>query len=495
LTLLLSTLTYLYKRIWKYFIKREGDNLPNKITVVGLGPGGKQYLTLEALEKIKEAGILYLRTERHPIVGFIRDLGIKTYSFDDIYDTKENFEDVYDEIVDKLVNLCKDQDIVYAVPGSPFVAEYTVQRLIDISEKDKDIHLEFIAGVSFIEAIVNTLKRDPIGGLKIIDGLQINSQRLDITVDTIITQVYNNFIASQVKIKLMEYYDEEHMITIIRGAGVKGEEKIIEVPLYELDRTEHLDHLTSIFIPKTSNNITKKYEMDNLVNIMQKLRSKEGCPWDKKQTHQSLKPYLIEECYEVLEAIEEEDVDLLEEELGDLLLQIVFHCEIARESGYFDIKDVITGICQKLIRRHPHVFGDISVDTTDKVLENWEEIKRQEKDEKSYTESLMRIPKHLPALMKSYKVQAKAAKVGFDWDSIDGAMEKVKEEFQELINVFKTEKQDEIKEEIGDLLFAIVNVARFLKVRPELALNETIEKFIRRFEYIERAANRNGQNL
>jgi tetrapyrrole methylase family protein/MazG family protein len=235
--------------------------------------------------------------------------------------------------------------------------------------------------------------------------------------------------------------------------------------------------------------------MDNLVNIMQKLRSKEGCPWDKKQTHQSLKPYLIEECYEVLEAIEEEDVDLLEEELGDLLLQIVFHCEIARESGYFDIKDVITGICQKLIRRHPHVFGDISVDTTDKVLENWEEIKRQEKDEKSYTESLMRIPKHLPALMKSYKVQAKAAKVGFDWDSIDGAMEKVKEEFQELINVFKTEKQDEIKEEIGDLLFAIVNVARFLKVRPELALNETIEKFIRRFEYIERAANRNGQNL
>ena len=235
--------------------------------------------------------------------------------------------------------------------------------------------------------------------------------------------------------------------------------------------------------------------MDNLVSIMEKLRSREGCPWDREQDHQTLKPYLIEESYEVLEALEEGDMDLLEEELGDLLLQIVFHSQIASESGYFNITDVITGICSKLISRHPHVFGDLRVDTADKVLINWEEIKREEKEEKSYTESLMRVPKQLPALMKSYKIQGKAAKVGFDWDNVHGAMEKVSEELQELKLALESNNEQNMNEEIGDLLFAVVNVARFLEIRPELALNNTIEKFIRRFNYIERSAEENGDNL
>lgn len=465
------------------------------ITVVGIGPGGKQYLTLEAIEMIKQANPLYLRTEKHPIVDYFRSLGIKIESFDNIYDTNENFEEVYDKIVDKLLNLCENEDIVYGVPGNPFVAENTVQKLMSVTQKREDVKLEFIAGVSFIEAIINALGKDPVNGLKIIDALQMNYQNPDMEVDIIITQVYNRFVASDVKLKLMEYYDDEYEITIIRGAGIPGEEKIVKIPLYELDRMDCLDHLTSIFIPKNGNDIIKKYKMDNLVSIMKRLRSNEGCPWDKQQDHQSLKPYLIEESYEVLEALEEDDMELLEEELGDLLLQIVFHSQIASESGYFNITDVTTGICRKLINRHPHVFGELKVETTEKVLINWEEIKREEKEEQSYTESLMRIPKQLPALMKSYKIQEKAAKVGFDWDDVYGAMEKVTEELEELTDALENNKHDEIYEEIGDILFAVVNVARFLKIRPELALNNTIDKFVRRFNYIEESAKVNSKKL
>lgn len=470
-------------------------NVVRKITVIGIGPGGKQYLTLEAIEKIKEANTLYLRTERHPIVDYIKTLGIKIESFDNIYDTHENFQEVYDKIVDKLIGSSKDEDVLYAVPGSPFVAENTVQKLMGVCKETHDIQLEVIAGVSFIEAIINTLGKDPVNGLKIIDALQMDSQKPDADVDIIITQVYNRLVASDVKLNLMQYYDDEHEIIIIRAAGIDGEEKIVNVPLYELDRSECLDHLTSIFVPKTGNNKIKKYKMDNLVSIMEKLRSKEGCPWDREQDHQTLKPYLIEESYEVLEALEEGDMDLLEEELGDLLLQIVFHSQIAGESGYFNLTDVISGICSKLINRHPHVFGELSVDTTEKVLINWEEIKREEKEEKSYTESLKRVPKQLPALMKSYKIQGKAAKVGFDWNSVDGAMEKVSEELQELVQALESGKKENMGEEIGDLLFAVVNVARFLEIRPELALNKTIEKFIRRFNYIEQSAKENNDNL
>lgn len=469
--------------------------MAKKITVLGIGPGGKQYLTLEAMEKIKGADTLYLRTERHPIVDYIKTLGIKTKSFDHIYDTNENFEEVYEEIVGQLIGLCRDEDIVYAVPGSPFIAENTVQRLIEISNEREELKLEITLGVSFIEAVINALGKDPIKGLKIIDGLQMDFQKPDTEVDLIVTQVYNRFVGSQVKLKLMEYYDDEYEITIVRAAGIPGEERIVKVPLYELDRIDWLDHLTSIFIPKTDNNKIKKYKMDNLVSIMDRLRGKDGCPWDREQDHQSLKPYLIEESYEVLEALESEDMDLLEEELGDLLLQIVFHSQIARESGYFNIADVITGICNKLISRHPHVFGELKVDNAKSVVRNWEEIKRKEKEEESYTESLTRVPKQLPALMKSYKIQEKAAKVGFDWDDVYGAMKKVSEEFEELNIALESNNKGNIDEEIGDLLFAVVNVARFLDVRPELSLNKTIDKFIRRFNFIEESAKKSGQNL
>ena len=199
-----------------------------------------------------------------------------------------------------------------------------------------------------------------------------------------------------------------------------------------------------------------KRTLDDLVDIMGELRGNPGCPWDKSQTHETLKPFLIEEAYEVIDAIDRNNKKDLIEELGDLLLQIVFHSRLARERGDFDMGDVIEGVCNKMIRRHPHIFGDIIVEGTDEVLRNWEDIKLEEKDMKTEAQSMMNLPETLPALMKAFKVQEKAARVGFDWDDASGAFDKVYEEFDELKEVYNTGNSDKIREEMGDLILPIL---------------------------------------
>jgi len=238
-----------------------------------------------------------------------------------------------------------------------------------------------------------------------------------------------------------------------------------------------------------------KYEFSDLVEIMKLLRSEKGCPWDRDQNHESLKKYLIEETYEVLEAIDLKDKDKLCEELGDLLLQVVFHAQIGSEEGTFNIDDVITSICRKMILRHTHVFGGDKAETPDEVVDNWEAIKRKEKDVKSHTEVLRDVPSNLPALMRSYKVQQKAAQVGFDWDNIQDVFDKVDEEIRELKDVYTSKNVERISDEMGDVFFALVNLSRFLKVQPELALTGTINKFIKRFEYIEQESLKAGRKL
>ena len=239
----------------------------------------------------------------------------------------------------------------------------------------------------------------------------------------------------------------------------------------------------------------KKYTFQDLLEIMTILRSEKGCPWDREQTHESIKRYLIEETYEVIEAMESGDNMKFADELGDLLLQIVFHSKIASEEGNFDINDVISMICTKMIKRHTHVFGEEIVSNSEEVLNNWDEIKREEKGLKSYTQELRDVSSYLPSLMRSYKVQQKAAKVGFDWDDIKDVIKKVKEEIKEVEDVYNTANMGKIEEEIGDLLFAVVNVARFLKVHPEMALRKAIEKFINRFEYIEETAKNSSKTM
>lgn len=382
--------------------------------------------------------------------------------------------------------------MIYAVPGHPLVAEKSVFNLIDECKKNS-IEYKVIPAVSFIDAMMESLMIDPIEGLKVIDAFDINNQILDKRIGTIITQVYNPLIASEVKLKLLEQYDDETEIFYVRAAGIKGEESIRNIPLYELDMQEDIDYLTSIYIPKDLNN---KKDFNDLLEIVEVLRGENGCPWDREQTHKSLEKALVEESYEVIDAIDREDDNGLVEELGDVLLQVVFHASIGKEDGYFDINEIITGICNKMISRHPHVFGTLNnINTSNDVLTKWDELKKEEKGYETLSEEMKGVTKGLPSLLRAHKVQNKAKKVGFDLADIDSAINKLKEEIQEVIDVYNTKNMDKIKDEVGDLLFSCVNVARFLNVDEELALNATIDKFIKRFSYIEGKIKDKGQDL
>lgn len=230
------------------------------------------------------------------------------------------------------------------------------------------------------------------------------------------------------------------------------------------------------------------YCFNDLIEIMQLLRSEDGCLWDREQDHQSIKHNFIEETYEVVEAINKADLDLLKEELGDVLLQVVFHSQIESEKGSFNINDVTDGICKKLIERHPHVFGDIIANNTETVLSNWDDIKRATKGQKTQSDSMISVPRELPALMRSEKVQQKAAKIGFDFDDINGTLDKLSEEIEELKSAINNNDKDNSFEELGDVLFSAVNVARFLDLHAEDALTSSTDKFINRFTVVENLA-------
>ena len=459
------------------------------IKVVGLGPGSTESLTIGTLQILKGGKNIYFRTEKHPTVDYLKSIRIQFETYDDKYEQYNNFDDVYKAIAEDLIQKHELYgEVIYGVPGHPLVAETSVKLLIELCEKE-GTHIEVFPAVSFIDAVIESLKLDPIEGLKIIDAFDIKNQVLDKRVGLLITQVYNKFIATDVKLNLLEYYKDDMEIFFVRAAGVKGLESTRKIKLYELDRQEDTDYLTSIYIPKE---LEATKDFHDLIQVMHTLRDENGCSWDREQTHETLKKYLIEECYEVLEAIEEKDDDKIIEELGDVLLQVIFHAQIAKEEGYFNINDVIKSITNKMINRHPHIFKNPESKNSKQVLDSWENIKVKEKGFDNYTDTLKHVPKNLPGLMRADKVQQKAARVGFDWDTVEPAMEKVLEELQEVKDVYKENNRAKIQEEVGDLVFATVNVARLLDIDPEFAVNYSIDKFINRFQYIEEnARNRN----
>ncbi len=233
--------------------------------------------------------------------------------------------------------------------------------------------------------------------------------------------------------------------------------------------------------------------LERLVNIMARLRSEEGCPWDRKQTRETLKPYLIEEAYELLEAIEKNDPHQIKEELGDLLFQIIFHCQIARERGEFDVWDVLESITEKMLNRHPHVFGDDRIKDASQVIQRWEEHKKREGKLKDSV--LEGIPAALPSLLRAHRVQERASRVGFDWNKREEVYEKLKEELREFEAALESGNRDEIESEMGDLLFSLVNISRFSGINPEDALRRTTDKFIKRFRFIEEEARKQGKHI
>ncbi|MGG2067665.1 nucleoside triphosphate pyrophosphohydrolase [Bacillus sp. S14(2024)] len=452
------------------------------ITILGLGAGELDQLTMGVYRKVKEAVHMYVRTKEHPVITELEKEGVLYTSFDDIYEAYDTFDEVYETISNTLIEKAKDADVLYAVPGHPLVAERTVQLLLQKGEQENiDVRIE--GGQSFLDPMFASLKIDPIEGFQLIDATSFERGQLELRQHLIFCQVYDAFIASEVKLTLMEMLPDDYEVYIVTAAGTSFEQ-VKKVPLYLLDHEAELNNLTSVYVPPVLNRQSLYQQFDVLRNIIAELRGPNGCPWDKKQTHQSLKKYLIEEAYEVLEAIDEEDDDHLVEELGDVLLQVMLHAQIGEDEGWFSIDDVIRTLSEKMVRRHPHVFGDINVETAADVVVNWEEIKKQEKG--NIKESILSgIPKSLPQLMRAYEIQKEAAKVGFDWDDVEPMMEKVGEEWEEFQREVTAMDEEKMLAEFGDLVFAFVNIARYYKINPEEALHKTNEKFMSRFLYME----------
>ena len=476
--------------------------MPPGITIVGLGPGGPDLWTQAARKILTTTPEVWLRTARHPGVEALReDTKIRTHSFDAWYEESSDFDSLYARIAEHVVKLGMREDgVVYAVPGNPTVGETTVARIRSLAA-GAGLPVTIIPGLSFIEPTLAALEIDALDGLQIADASQLAAMHhapLDPDRPALVAQLYSRRLASQVKLTLMSVYPDDHPVSLVRAAGT-DREQVVNCPLFELDRQPSIDHLTTLYLPPWPH----PSGLPAFQETVARLRAPDGCPWDREQTHQSLRPYLLEECHEVLAALDAEDIEALCEELGDLLLQIVLHAQIAAESGDFQMADIIGKVDAKIRRRHPHVFGDVIVNGVEEVLTNWEAIKRAERatpgaedtinhEGTNHESALDGVPPAMPALARAQAISQKAVRVGFEWPDLDGVLEKLVEEAREVIDAATPEEREA---EIGDLLFVTVNLARWLGIDAESALRATNERFTRRFRTLEQLARERGQEV
>lgn len=461
------------------------------IYLVGLGPGNPNQLTLEAWEILNAADEIWLRTEHHPTVAKI-PRKTKLHTFDAIYEAAESFSAVYEKITAEVLRLADERPyVVYAVPGHPFVAEEAAVRIAE-QAAEKGIVCKVVEGLSFLEPTFSALKVDPFPEMVITDAVTLQTMyhpSFPPDRPALIGQVYSQQVASDLKLTLMAVYPDEFPVVLVHGAGTV-EEKVEHLMLFEIDRSEEIGLLTSLYLPALGENTSIEHFQDLIAH----LRAPEGCPWDRKQDHQTLRRNLLEEAYEVLEAIDEDDADKMQEELGDLLLQIVLHAQIGMEYGEFGMTDVISGIYEKLYRRHPHVFGNAEEsDDPDEVLANWEKIKAEERKNQPKKEKgiLDGVSKALPALSLAEIYMNRASRVGFKWNEMAQVIAKVEEEFDEFANA----DDDSKHEEFGDVLFALTNLARWHEIDPEAALRDACKKFYERFTFLEAQARKDGKEM
>jgi tetrapyrrole methylase family protein/MazG family protein len=461
------------------------------ITLLGLGPGSPDLLTRQAWQTLLEADEVYLRTRQHPSVAAFPP-GLALHSFDDLYTRGNSFEDVYAQIVEKVLQLGRrPQGVIYAVPGHPFVAEASAPEIARRARQE-GLPLRLVEGLSFLEPLVSAIGIDPFPQAVLVDALELGSLHVPsfpTSAPAIVAQIYSPQVASDLKLTLMALYPDEHPVILVHAAG--SDHPFIErLPLYQIDRSQHIGLMTALYLPP----LGRETGFEAFLEVIAHLRAPNGCPWDREQTLQSLRPSLLEETYEVLAAIDEDDSPALREELGDLMLLILMLTQIASEEGDFDIAGVLAGIHTKIVRRHPHVFGELAVNGTQDVLQNWEKLKAQERLAKGKSDAslLDGIGKALPALVQAEQYQKRANHVGFDWTEIDGVWRKVQEELDEVRSAADAGAR---AAEVGDLLFSVVNLARWYQIDPESALREANLRFRQRFAAIERAARQQGRDL
>lgn len=463
------------------------------ITIIGLGPGSIDHLTRAAWDKLKNAETVYLRTARHPCVSQLPDT-VNVLSFDEVYQTYERFEDVYAEIAARILEAARRYgQVLYAVPGDPLVGEASVARIMERARAEA-LDVEIIHGLSFIEPCLSLIGHDALDGLQILDALSVAElyhPPINPALPALLAQVYSRDVASSLKLTLMNQYPDEFQVALVHAAG-EPEAKLESLRLFEIDRSSAIDITTSLYVPA----LGELSSFEALQNIIAHLRAPEGCPWDREQTHQSLRPFLIEEAYEVLDTLDADNPQALCQELGDLLLQILLHTQIAIDEGEFYMSDLLRHLNEKMLRRHPHVFGDVAP-TSDlaQLSRIWNEVKAAEKaeaDQKSDS-ILDGVAKAAPALFVAQRYSSRAAKVGFDWPDIAGVEAKFHEELAEALAADTT---DERVNELGDLLFVTVNWLRWLGVDdPESLLRGINAKFYRRFKHVESQAASVGKPL
>lgn len=449
-----------------------------RLTIAPLSASNAQ--TVEAWSRITDARRLFLQTERHPFAAAVREARPDFTSMDDLYESAGDFDALHRAMAERL--LAAGGDCVYAATGE---TDALLAALLPLAER-AGAEVEVLPGVPLYVAAFPDAHADMAFAAAALPD------RLDPSKSIAVTEIDTALRAGEVKLALSEYYPDDWIVRLA-GLDQSGAYAARQLPLCALDRQKHYDAATALFVPAVPFDALTRYGVEELSAVIDRLRGPGGCPWDREQTHESMKGALLEECYEVLDAIDQKDDAALCEELGDVMLQVVFHAAIAESQGRFTVRDVATGIVQKLIYRHPHVFGSVKADTAEQVLVNWDRLKKAEKHQQTQTDAMKSVPRGFPALMRSRKVQKKAADVGFDWDSAEAAFPKISEEAEELRAAMGS--GEGIAEEMGDLLFAVVNVARLLHLEPEFLLQEATDKFIGRFSAMEALALSRGTKL
>lgn len=444
------------------------------IKIVNMGTGRTLELTLGAVETAKTADTVVLQTSKVEAAQYLEELNISFYTLDELYDNAQDFSQLTQSVCDFFTD---KQDAAFFILGSSLnnALAAAVAKRFDSS---------YIAGVSFSETAFAAAKiNSPFARSFAADD--IDEARITAALPIAVTEIDSEFRASDVVLKFERFYPYDSPVYFVKGGEAK------QMPLYDVLKETEFSYDTSLVFPGLPLTARAGYTFDDLVEVIKVLRSENGCPWDRQQTYESLRQYLIEESLEAIDAVNHGDPIKLFDELGDVLLQVVIYSQIGSEHADFDDTDVTTSECEKMIHRHTHVFGTDDIKDAESVLKNWDKIKRRDAGET--VSASMRSVMDISALMKAAKVQKKASFVGFDWEDASGALAKLKEEIDEFEQSIKLGTNTE--EEAGDLLFSAVNVLRLLKISPDVALYSAVEKFIRRYEYMEEAAKRDGVEL